>query len=63
MRVCPQAGLAAVTSWLRLELVVDTDRRVNLMSEILSAIRLIKMYGWEESFRAKVGRGAGQTSC
>ena len=49
-----QGGLAAITSWLRLELVVDTDRRVNLMSEILSAIRLIKMYGWEDSFRAKV---------
>ena len=52
-----QGGLAAVTSWLRLELVVVTDRRVNLMSEILGAIRLIKMYGWEDSFRAKVRLG------
>ena len=41
---------------------MDTDRRVNLISEILSVIRLIKMYGWEDSFRAKVGRDLGKIS-
>lgn len=46
--------VAAVTSQLRLSVVQITDRRVNLISEILSAIRLIKMYAWEESFQKSV---------
>ncbi|XP_037090845.1 multidrug resistance-associated protein 5-like [Pollicipes pollicipes] len=39
---------------LRMKLVVDTDRRVTLTSEIIAATHLIKMYAWEDSFRDRV---------
>ncbi|XP_037080911.1 multidrug resistance-associated protein 5-like [Pollicipes pollicipes] len=38
----------------RVAVVTITDRRVTFMSEILAAIRLIKMYAWEESFKKKI---------
>ncbi|KAG0222439.1 hypothetical protein BGW42_006606, partial [Actinomortierella wolfii] len=31
------------------------DNRIRLMTEILSGIKVIKLYGWEESFLKKVG--------
>lgn len=37
-----------------------TDRRVNLMSEIVSAMKLIKVYCWEQPFAAFVGDIRGQ---
>ncbi|KAG0339639.1 hypothetical protein BG004_006726 [Podila humilis] len=36
---------------LRLELM---DSRVRVLSEILSNIKIVKLYGWEDAFRAKV---------
>jgi hypothetical protein len=35
-------------------LIYYTDKRVRLMSEILTAIRLVKLYAWETSFAEKV---------
>ncbi len=35
-----------------------TDGRVRTMNEILSSIKLIKMYAWEDSFEKKI---AGKT--
>ncbi|CAL8122454.1 unnamed protein product [Orchesella dallaii] len=34
--------------------VKATNQRVGLMTEILNSIRLIKMYGWENSFSSKI---------
>lgn len=31
-----------------------TDDRVSLMNEILNAVKLVKMYAWEDSFVQKV---------
>ena len=31
-----------------------TDERVKLMSEIITAIKLVKMYAWEKSFAKKI---------
>lgn len=28
----------------------DKDKRIKLLNEILSGIKVIKMYGWEHSF-------------
>lgn len=49
-----QGLIAAWTSKLRLQAVAATDRRVAQMNEILNAIKLIKMYAWEEPFQQKV---------
>ena len=46
--------MAALTSKLRLQVVAVTDRRVAQMNEILNAIRLIKMYAWEEPFQKRI---------
>jgi hypothetical protein len=51
---CIQGGLAALTSVLRLRVVGVTDKRVTLMNEIIGAMRLIKMYAWEDPFRRRV---------
>jgi len=31
-----------------------TEERVKLMSEIVTAIKLVKMYAWEKSFARKI---------
>ena len=49
-----QGGLAALTSVLRLRVVKVSDKRVTLMNEIVGAMRLIKMYAWEDPFRQRV---------
>jgi hypothetical protein len=43
-----------LTSVLRLRVVAVTDKRVTLMNEIVGAMRLIKMYAWEDPFRRRV---------
>ncbi|XP_046999518.1 ATP-binding cassette sub-family C member 5-like isoform X1 [Schistocerca americana] len=48
------AGIASLTSMVRISTVKVTDQRVGLMSEILNSIRLIKMYAWEDSFADKI---------
>ena len=32
-----------------------TDRRVKIMSEVISGMRVIKMYAWEHAFKRVVG--------
>lgn len=32
-----------------------TDQRVKLMNEVLSCVKLIKMYAWEQSFANVIG--------
>ena len=49
-----QAVMANVLSRLRSRSVVLTDDRLRLMSELLPAMRVIKMYAWEKPFAALV---------
>lgn len=44
------AGVASLTSMVRIATIRVTEKRIGLMNEILSSIRLIKMYAWEDSF-------------
>ncbi len=39
---------------LRDETAVLTDDRIRMMNEVISGIRVIKMYGWEKPFAALV---------
>ncbi|CAG7725355.1 unnamed protein product [Allacma fusca] len=47
-------GVAAGVASIRRKTVKKTNARVGLMTEILNSIRLIKMYGWEDSFAEKI---------
>lgn len=40
---------------LRLKVAERTDRRVRIMSEIVNACRIIKMYAWEFPFAKLIG--------
>nr|XP_033797358.1 multidrug resistance-associated protein 9-like isoform X2 [Geotrypetes seraphini] len=51
-----QMLMARLTSIFRRSAIVMTDRRVRTMNEVLTFIKLIKMYAWEKSF-AKTVRG------
>ncbi|XP_030060230.1 multidrug resistance-associated protein 9 [Microcaecilia unicolor] len=51
-----QMFMARLTSIFRRSAIVMTDRRVRTMNEVLTCIKLIKMYAWEKSF-AKTVRG------
>ena len=44
------AWLGQTFSSLRSQAAQSTDDRISKMSEILSAMRIIKMYAWEEPF-------------
>jgi len=39
---------------LRGKAIPVTEERVKLMSEIVTAIKLVKMYAWEKSFAKKI---------
>ena len=45
-----QYALGALAARTRKYVVVASDARVQLMDEVLRAIKLVKCYGWEESF-------------
>ncbi|XP_062818074.1 ATP-binding cassette sub-family C member 12 isoform X2 [Anolis carolinensis] len=51
-----QMSMAKLTSVFRRAAILVTDKRVRIMNEILTCIKLIKMYAWEKSF-AKAVRG------
>ena len=40
-------------AWRRVKMTF-TDQRIKIMNEILSGIRIIKYYGWEEAFMKKI---------
>ncbi|CAF4884012.1 unnamed protein product [Pieris macdunnoughi] len=45
-----QATLTKYTATIRRTVAQRTDKRIKLMSEIISGIQVIKMYAWEKSF-------------
>ncbi|KAJ8945507.1 hypothetical protein NQ318_017951, partial [Aromia moschata] len=49
-----QGYMSKVQGALRFKIAHLTDHRVKLMSEIVSGIRVIKMYAWEKSFEKVV---------
>lgn len=42
-------------SVLRSKTAVLTDSRIRTMNEVVSGIRIIKMYAWEKPFAALIG--------
>ncbi|XP_077866447.1 ATP-binding cassette sub-family C member 4-like [Saccoglossus kowalevskii] len=52
--VLGQGFMGKILSRLRAKSVVLTDERVRLMSEAIAAMRVVKMYAWEESFAERV---------
>ena len=49
-----QGFLGKLTSRLRLKMTQQTDHRIKLMYEIISGIKVIKMYAWEVPFESIV---------
>ncbi|XP_038063976.1 multidrug resistance-associated protein 4-like [Patiria miniata] len=45
-----QAGMSKLFSKLRRKTAAHTDKRVGVMTEIINAMRVIKMYAWEHPF-------------
>ena len=40
----------------RLKAAIVTDKRIKVMNEIISGIRVIKMYGWEYAFSQLINK-------
>ncbi|KAL7833683.1 hypothetical protein AOLI_G00286430 [Acnodon oligacanthus] len=49
-----QFFIARLINVLRRRAISVTDKRVRTMNEVLTCIKLIKMYAWEESFEKKI---------
>ncbi|KAK2719862.1 hypothetical protein QYM36_005364 [Artemia franciscana] len=49
-----QYGMSRLTGYLRKLSVKSTDSRVRLMNEVLTSIKLIKMYAWEKIFASNI---------
>ena len=49
-----QGFVASMQSKYREKVVNITDKRVTSMKEVIDAMRLIKMYAWEESFLSRI---------
>lgn len=45
---------ACLLFFYRSKTVVYTDNRIRIMNEVVSGIRIIKMYAWEKPFSALV---------
>ncbi|XP_046462037.1 ATP-binding cassette sub-family C member 5-like isoform X1 [Daphnia pulex] len=45
-----QYGVSLLTGYCRRRTIVITDKRVTLMKELLTCVKLIKMYAWEKPF-------------
>ena len=52
----PQFFIGRVTGRLRRSALRYTDGRVRMMSEVLTCIKLIKMYAWENAFSAAISK-------
>ncbi|XP_028400740.1 multidrug resistance-associated protein 5-like [Dendronephthya gigantea] len=55
-----QAAVGKYSGKFRAKAVRVTDQRVKLMNEVLSCIKLIKMYAWEKSFAEVIGEIRGK---
>ncbi|KAL5477508.1 hypothetical protein EMCRGX_G024318 [Ephydatia muelleri] len=51
-----QVGVARVYTKLRFKSALLTDKRVKVMNEVISGMRVIKMYAWEHAFKGVVTR-------
>lgn len=49
-----QAVMAKIYNCFRTKASYKTDERIDLLTEILNGIKIIKMYCWEEPFRKLV---------
>ncbi|XP_042864040.1 multidrug resistance-associated protein 5-like isoform X6 [Penaeus japonicus] len=49
-----QYGISRLTGYLRRRTVTVTDERVRMMNELLTCVKLIKMYAWEKSFASSI---------
>ncbi|KAK4005312.1 hypothetical protein OUZ56_007029 [Daphnia magna] len=45
-----QYGVSFLTGYCRRKTIIVTDQRVTLMKELLTCVKLIKMYAWEKPF-------------
>ncbi|XP_035669085.1 multidrug resistance-associated protein 5-like isoform X2 [Branchiostoma floridae] len=50
-----QSLLGKIVAKVRRKCIGITDERVRMMSELLTSIKLIKMYAWEKPFTKKIG--------
>ena len=46
--------ISSICAELRLKTAEVTDRRISLMNELVSGIRVLKAHAWEENYREKV---------
>ena len=62
--VMPVASLVATrVSALEAKCSSRKDERVKVVTELLSNIKPVKMYGWEDTFRAAVRAARGKEWC
>lgn len=47
--------MTKMTICFRMKSAMFTDQRVGIMNEVICAMRIIKMYTWEDSFHELVG--------
>ncbi|KAL9971726.1 hypothetical protein ACROYT_G017928 [Oculina patagonica] len=48
------ALLSTASAALRLRTAAESDRRISLMNQVVSGIRAIKTYAWEDEYREKI---------
>ncbi|CAB3995223.1 Multidrug resistance-associated 4, partial [Paramuricea clavata] len=57
-----QAWIGRFFASLKLKSAAFTDQRIGIMNEVICAMRIIKMYTWEDSFNELVGKVRKQES-